>query len=141
MAKSKVEIIEETVKYYSVNARAKNDVGCYYFSPGKPECMCAVGRCLSRRNPVVKNIYEDAKTWNPGDSTSHVWTGVVVSLNEKVGGLEKALMPAYRGHNSEFWQDLQRLHDSDQFWDLVEGGLNEAGKEEVKKMTNRYAKC
>lgn len=128
--KTKREIIEETIKYYSKHPRPVTESGdCYYFKPQDPSCMCAVGRCLTRRNLKVMDMVMDAK----GGSAEVMG---VDQLDEVLGGLEAGFKPAYKGHPQQFWMDLQGFHDSDRNWQ--EGGLTSTGQVEANILFRKH---
>lgn len=118
-----VEIIEETVNYYSedVNRRAvkKDELGdsyCEYLSANGN--MCAVGRCMS--DPSLF------------DNDERI-TNILNKYKE-----EDILKPQYLGHEQEFWRGLQRLHDDlgKRYW--CERGLTRSGKKEVLRLKKLY---
>lgn len=109
---SKLEILEETVKYYSedTNRRALDiDSSCLYNT--EDGRYCAVGRCF---NEEYKSTAEK------------LYSGKLV---EHIPNLEYKLEPQYKGHEIEFWTKLQRLHDDDDNWD--ENGLSTDGEAKV----------
>ena len=96
--KTKAEIIDETVEYYSadVSRRAVDHRGsCFYRTPsGK---SCAVGRCL------------DPEKYQPKMET--------IDAYENIRKFSDAIFkPEYQGHERDFWNDLQKLHDRFEFW-------------------------
>ena len=103
--KTKVEIIKETVEYYSKNPRGvrKAEAGgfgfrCVYYNEDSG-AMCAVGRCLmipEQYSTIRENIY-----------CSFDW----------IGGLDARLKPEYRGHKLRFWVKLQTFHDTGGNWE------------------------
>jgi len=113
--KTKLEILEETVKYYAedLSRRGYDDVEdeCRYFITKNK--MCAIGR-------VAKNPREFEKRFK-GES--------VASIRES---LDQFLKPEYRGHSINFWDELQMLHDTDENW--CEEGLSDRGKEVVEEI-------
>lgn len=114
--KTKLEIINETVEYYSedVSRRATNDKGrCEYYINGK---MCAFGRCMI--NPQFKYVSDDP------------------TLGIKNVDQDPLLKKEYRGHENEFWVDLQNLHDNQYHWD--KGGLTEFGQKYVEKLKKKW---
>jgi hypothetical protein len=126
MRKSKIDIINETVQYYSedTNRRAVNDTnGCSYYFEGK---MCAVGRC-------VTNPQKFDKDSNNSNTTSQIYS-LVHQANFK---LNARLKPEYRGHDLNFWEDLQSLHDTHYYWKRAKG-LTEMGQSKVKELLERY---
>lgn len=92
---SKQQIIEETVEYYKNNPFGYDPKkfgcsgGCVYY--GTEGQMCAVGRCL----------IDAAFVLNQSDS--------VTKLLNTFG--EDILQEKYRGHDADFWQNLQFFHD------------------------------
>lgn len=92
-----LEILDETVAYYGsdpVNKRGQGMSGCKYLTlDGK---MCAVGRCCA--------------------APSEAWFGGCENIRgtdvSKFLNLEDLLKPEYKGHNIQFWCDLQSLHDT-----------------------------
>lgn len=126
MQKTKREIIDETVKAYTLDTLARDNMGlCQYLTPSGRKC--AVGRCC--REP--KNY----------------WKGVVGTIRvdlsafgkpDAVLDLEAELKPEYRGHELDFWRDLQRLHDSKGNW--VQSGLSPEGEEFVKILIREWCK-
>lgn len=119
--KTKREIIEETVAYYSedVTRRALSYreggsiAGCKYLTSENK--MCAVGRCLTE---------EGLKEW--GDYSSYFTLDMIDSLKEE-----------YKVDDYGFWSDLQKLHDTNSNWD--ENGLSEDGKSFVNWLLETYA--
>lgn len=100
--KTKAEIIFETIQFYLANPsrRAKrNDNTCFYASINHPGTHCAVGRCMT---PAA---LEEA-----GNSKGSVW-----SLESEYK-LDTLLQEPYRGHSTNFWSQLQNLHDEDYYW-------------------------
>lgn len=118
--KTKLEIIEETVRYYSEDPsrQSKNhsNGACYYLSPdGK---KCAFGRCCI--DPKV------------------TWSGPVYHIFDRETRqeihYEDALMPEYRGHGYVFWKELQNLHDL-----MLDGtGFTKDGQKEIHRMKEYY---
>lgn len=142
MAKSKIQIIEETVEHYQKHPRAIRRLpsgslaGCYYFKPGEPDCQCAVGRCLTITNPIVLQMKQGAKGGKAVGSDTSTVNGLASTLVDSGSNLDKALKPAYRGHAVEFWRDLQSLHDSDTNWNGQ--NLTEMGMKNIKSLKQRY---
>jgi hypothetical protein len=138
MRKTAIEIIDETVAFYSedVNRRAvvygKDAAKARGFSDEKIEiaepklaaCMyhtndgrqCAFGRCMV-------NPHKHSNFFGP--------------VRELVGYKDNAdhvLKEEYHGHSLEFWGQLQRLHDINDHWN--EFGLTKHGEgflEDMKK--------
>jgi hypothetical protein len=117
MRKTKLEIIDETVKFYSKNTerRAKKNGLCSYLNEDGNKC--AVGRCAK----------------NPGELSNGPFNEVIEDLTD-----EEIFLPRYRGHDKEFWNDLQSLHDSDGYWDY--NSLSKCGERRVGNLKNKWAK-
>lgn len=98
-------VLDETVNFYKedLSRRATffdkiiEETSCLYKTPDGR--MCAVGRCL---NQDVMN-YEKYNQETSVDS-------LIEDLTDKVFREE------YQGFDTNFWQDLQNLHDLDNNW-------------------------
>lgn len=124
MKKSKIEIIDETVEFYSTHPRSvvKDAWGipnCVYQGPG---CRrCAVARCAD----VHQSVLTEQKT--------------VTAAEVKVVFLEE-----YEGHSLHFWRQLQCLHDDNECWresspDATERQLSIPGLHYVDKLKAEHA--
>jgi hypothetical protein len=128
MGKTKIEIINETVKYYKTNNRAvTNGVAfdgagsCeYYLKQDGVVLMCAVGRCLEYPKDFEGRIH----------TVSHIF-------GER---LDNYFKEEYRGHGIGFWSDLQLLHDNHIYWNKIKGGneLTELGLEMYNRLIQTY---
>lgn len=114
--KTKLKIIEETVKYYSedVRRRAVNGIQCSYIT--EDGRMCAVGRCLQ----------------NPKEF------GEISAYDLLLENEDDIFKPEYQGHDPEFWEGLQKLHDNRKFWTTKGISLN--GQDKVKELKERWGK-
>jgi hypothetical protein len=116
--KTKLEIIDETVAYYSedVSRRAIISSGsmspCLYLT--KDGRMCAVGRCLSEKGLEIYGNLSSCFTY----------------------GMIKYMKPGYVIEDSGFWANLQELHDSNDFWD--KDGLSPNGALKVIELKEEY---
>lgn len=120
MQKTRSQIIEETINYYSDSKkRGLSDKNiCQYIT--KDGNMCAVGRCLI--NPSdPKLVAED------GDDTVQV---------EDIENLDNLLKEEYRGHPLDFWTHLQMWHDSNNHFD--ENGITEKGKNAMWRLRTKW---
>lgn len=125
---TKVEIITETMEFYShdTSRRSKNDVGlCVYNGEGGNHC--AVGRCML-------DTYRAQGTDLKVDSYV---TAELLSHELDLNSIDDALEEVYRGHELDFWANLQSFHDLDQHWN-ESGGLSEAGKCKFEFLINKY---
>ncbi len=124
---TKLEIIEDTVNYYSVDpvgrrAIEENGACMYLTSTGK---MCAFGRCI---------VDPQSNWWGQCD--------MIYATDEKLDRLRDGkdnvkwqFKPQYEGHDIEFWLDIQKLHDDANFW--TSEGLSVSGEERVKELKRR----
>lgn len=112
--KTKLEIIEETVKYYSedTSRRAFNGRGCEYLT--KDGRMCAVGRCLSEEGLKKYGLY----------------SGRFCPL------MIEYMKEEYKISDEFFWKELQHFHDANIYWN--EMGLSEEGEDQVRKLKILY---
>lgn len=118
--KTRSEIIEETIAYYGEDPTRRSirpDGKCAYYYEG---CKCAVGRCMI--DPTTVPNYS---------------TFVLSHMFEPKKGLDHLLNPEYRGHSTEFWSDLQSLHDTHCNWD--QSGLTEMGYKAYLFMLDKWA--
>lgn len=116
--KTKLEIINETVAYYSEDPRRRafSGMSCRYITrDGK---MCAFGRC-----EVDPNINEEAD--------------VRGRFRDRFELMDVALKIEYRGHQISFWEDIQRLHDNKSHWN--ESGLSDSGMIHVQILKEKYS--
>ena len=127
--KTKIQIIDETVDYYSKNHRGKSldhlIAGCYYRTPEGH--MCAVGRCLLKKHISSRSIITF------GDSND---------LFDGLGEPDLILKKNYHGHSRNFWQALQKFHDTDSNWQRNSKGgsnLTPSGEEMLAILKMNYA--
>lgn len=118
---TKLEIVNETVSFYNgdVKRRSKTDTNCLY--NGINGEHCAIGRCM-----LAEFTKQGVKL-----EGNHLGIETLFSRNKK-GSLDEMLQVQYRGHEVEFWLDLQHLHDTDAFWDNA--GLNAKGEERINSL-------
>jgi hypothetical protein len=130
---TKLEIIDETVKFYSKDTTRRSKKGgvCLYNSgDGR---YCAVGRYLTTK---VKNeiLVQDC---NDSDLEGLVCFLTKTTYKYMMSSLQKILKPSVRGHNPQFWVELQWLHDTSEYW--CETGLTQLGELEVKKLKTKWS--
>lgn len=119
---TKLEIINMVANHYNSYNRGMGHHGCNYRTDdGK---MCAVGMCM---NDEAMDEYGD-------------YVGSISEISGKIinrgGYLDSIFKEEYRGHDVDFWDDLQRLHDHSSFWS--DEGLSEAGEKEVEALIKEY---
>jgi hypothetical protein len=120
---TKLEIIEETIKHYSKRKRAARYSSCLYYYRG---AMCAVGRCMI-------NPKEAEKVYRGGSISD-----LINRINETNPDIvvDDLLLEQYRGHEIEFWEELQILHDRSSYWNNKK--LSAEGLEYVEYLKNEY---
>ena len=128
---TKVDIIKETFAFYSEDVKRRSlstDEGgniCVY--NGHNGTHCAVGRCM----------LEGYKSQG-ADMRYNTLTGIYSLVNKlKLGGIDQLLEGNYRGHNIDFWADLQALHDTNSNWD--EDGATDRGNVEYIRLLEYFA--
>lgn len=122
--KTKLEIIDETVAYYTedVNRRAISGIICEYLT--EDGRMCAVGRCMIAPKQEFKGVCSNIYTYENGEAET---------IEEP---LDNLLKKEYRGHNIDFWKDLQLLHDCNTNWNNY--GLSSTGIFLVNELKEKY---
>lgn len=123
---TKLEIINETISFYTgdTKRRSLNDKGyCVYNGPNGAHC--AVGRCLL---PEYKEMGES------------------LPMNEEAirdlfeardcNSIDDMLEEKYRGHDLSFWNQLQLLHDGEEYWDA--SGFTTEGEKKANMIINMF---
>lgn len=123
--KTKKEILEEAFGFYSEDPsrRAINTEGTckYLMEDGR---KCAVGRCL----------IEGKKICYGGMEKNPIFAEIQA---QQIDDLDSHLLPEYRGHDADFWQELQYWHDND--LNFTETGLSEMGEYQAKHLLEKFA--
>jgi hypothetical protein len=118
-----IEIIDETIEFYSKNQRAIVGYGaCVYNGPDGTHC--AFGRCML---PNLQSLGD--KLQGNGATLKSLL------LRNEVKLLDDLLQPQYRGHSFSFWTNLQVIHDSSDYW--CEKGLTTNGVFMVDRLRKR----
>jgi hypothetical protein len=122
---TKLEILNETIAFYNgdVNRRSKIADNCVY--NGYNGEHCAVGRCML---PEFKEQGVELKG-NIGQGLKSL--AIINDL-----AFDKMLEEQYRGHEVDFWVELQHLHDNEIFWDNA--GLNVVGENFTNEICKKY---
>lgn len=132
--KTKEEIIDETVAYYSEDPSRRAvrydevrglQMGCFYLTPDGRKC--AVGRALKPQEIGVLRRYDVE-----GDNINIV-DGI---LDDNDILLDDLFLEEYQGHEVDFWIDLQDLHDVEEHWN--KRGLTDFGKATLARMKKRW---
>jgi len=97
--KTKIEIINDTVEFYSKNPRSIENGFCVYNSTNGRRC--AVSRCCYEDSVFVEN-----------------WPIKFVPIREQ--GHVVKFLPEYQGHGISFWGEIQKIHDGPDFWNEME---------------------
>lgn len=122
---TKEQIVNETVDYYKNNERSISAFrGCAYLTSSG--ARCAHSRCISEE--YINRVVENFNTFNNASK-------VIEYFGDEIH-IEK-----YRGHSSEFWDDIQRLHDNDVNWIKLEKCKNElttVGLKFVESLKEKY---
>jgi hypothetical protein len=142
MRKTAIEIIDETVAFYSEDVKRRAvlygaDAAKVrgYINPDGPEyinssvCMyitddgrsCAFGRCMTSPDKTIAGI--DTLIYNKKKS-------------DGISGVDDLLKEEYSGHSVNFWCALQDLHDEKIYWD--DDGLSQTGMERVEKLKEKW---
>ena len=121
---TKVEIIDMVANHFHLYNRGIGHNGCEYRT--NDGMMCAVGMCMI-----------DEALDKYGEFTGNV-ESIAKSLT-KIGmerSIDVLLKDEYKGHDLEFWSELQYFHDREILWDTK--GLSERGLNHYKKLKSFY---
>lgn len=123
--KTKLEILEEIVNYYSedTSRRAFEGVSCMYITPDNRRC--AVGMCLTDPNLMKENkAINDEYFMVDGDEDK---------FKPDILDLFK---PEYRINEVSFWSKLQVFHDNKHNWNNK--GLTSEGLMNYNQLKKMY---
>ena len=119
---TKVEIIQMVANHYNDSNRSVANGGCWYARDGK---MCAVGMCMT--DEAID------KFGGFGGNVNNLSDKLLIQERRSIDTL---LKDEYRGHDLDFWEELQELHDDSYLWD--ECGLTLEGWDKANGMINYY---
>ncbi len=88
---------------------------------------CAVGRCFEDK---WKRVDDDFVLENNDADIESMY------IKNGFDSLDEMLKPKYRGHEVEFWEELQRLHDNSCNWNSQ--GISNQGQVTVNKLLKNY---
>lgn len=127
--KTKLEILNETVKYYTEekNDRSMDSIDCVYNS--EEGNHCAVGRCFTEEIKDLGLEFEQ-------NTDADVFELERMTIDGKET-IDHLLLEEYRGHDSKFWFDLQRLHDNSMYWNF-KYTLSANGESFVEALKEKY---
>jgi len=115
---TKIEIIDETIEYYENNPRSidvsQYGTSCMYLGPNGENC--GFSRCCKQE--TVEKLHKENEGYGIHDF-------MLDYLKEQ-----------YTGHNTEFWTNIQMLHDTGSYW--KNNKLTTSGKAFVKTLKEQY---
>lgn len=121
---TKIQIIEETVKFYSNNKRAiTSNERCAYLT--ESGLRCAHSRCIKKK--VLTKLVKE-KNNNSASSIINDYS-------------DSCHLKKYQGHNENFWDDIQTLHDTNMYWKTLNDDKNELtihGVKFVESLKEKY---
>ena len=125
----KEKILRRTITHFQNNPRStgsiethdkKNITACYYQHPDDPNKRCAIGIWL-------KDEYLTSKLGSLKCLADEIF---------EVSSWDDLLIDSVRGHELEFWRDLQALHDTEANWNG--NTLTTQGNKAVQRMIDSY---
>jgi hypothetical protein len=131
---TKIEIIEETINFYSQDpsrraVKTREDGSSYACLYVYKEKRCALSRCMS---PEFLEKYGEII-----NDTGSITEDLSRYLSEELHiNLDDTLLPKYRGHNEDFWSDIQAMHDIVENWD--KNGLTDRGRKFVTNIKQTH---
>lgn len=124
---SKEEILTSLVSFYSadpIRHRCQDDAGNAVYN-GRNGKHCAIGQCL----------LEDYQKQGRGlHGNSGTFDELMAYQHET--NFDDMLQEKYRGHEIDFWEHVQHLHDRDFHW--TETGISEDGQIKIKQINNLF---
>ena len=124
---SKLEIQTSLVDFYSADPytrRCQDDAGTAVYN-GRNGKHCAIGQCMTEKyQSKGRGMHYNTGTLDE----------IVEYFEEKT--FDDMLQEQFRGHEIDFWEHVQNLHDRDVHW--TETGISEAGLNKVKQIHNLF---
>lgn len=116
-------LLNSTLTFYGkdVTRRAVERSTCSYFTDDGRKC--AVGRCL---------LYPERFKDFQGSISGLVKSQIRPFLDPFQVRLDRLMKPNYKGFDIHFWDLLQQLHDTNNYWQS--NGLSEEGGEFVREI-------
>lgn len=126
---TKQEIIRETVEFYKNNPRSIRGLRCVYVGYNRE--MCAFAR-------VCKNPTEEWDGINDGSIYSDI---IDISRNFGDGNVDNLVKDEYKGHDMDFWTDIQLLYDVPRYWNkgITTNTLTKSGEIVVEYLLQKYS--
>ena len=121
---SKLEILLETVDFYSsdTSRRGITSTGCMY--NGENGTHCAFGRCML------------PKYQKQGEKLKYNEASVIQFLSKTNKKIDDVLQEKYQGHELHFWNSIQIFHDSKENWD--KSGVTFEGELAINRIIETY---
>ena len=136
---TELELLEDTIKYYSENPKRRcvNGTSCFYspITANKESISegCAIGRHLDKDFALQIDKLDSNDTFNGDSGINRV---LFVMLKEEEN---KSKFPDWMLKMSPYFLvEIQKLHYRNFYWD--KNGLNQEGLEYVKEIKNKLAK-
>lgn len=107
------EIVVDTVKYYKNNNRGTTPQGgCSYLT--ETNCMCAIGRVMTEEGLSRFGDSGDDANGLFHEARADFYDDDNPKLSQEAS--DSILKPEYHGHDQQFWENLQSLHDDSVNW-------------------------
>ena len=124
---TKTEIIEETANFYNLSNRGYDDSITQCIYKNGEDKKCAVGRCLNSET-TPHNIFKFRGDVEDLES---------FCISQDIF-LEDLFLEQYKGHEIEFWTDLQNFHDCE--YNFSTTGLTSKGKQAKQELIEKWSK-
>ena len=122
------EILEKVAATYTLQTRSlklNSDTSCLYV--GLEGRRCGVALFCKQDDVTLGRLTEMDRDCSPG----------VSDFDFSKWKLDDLLEEEAKGHELEFWSDVQYFHDEKRNWN--EDGLTERGKEFLQEMKTKWA--
>jgi len=134
------EIIQETYEHYTRDPKRRSispttgSCKYNYEIPGEKLKHCAVGRCLSLKWRKQGNALGGNSKGIQDMIQENDWT----RAHENNLVLDDMLMPRYKGHDDDLWEELQNWHDNDSHWDTENNRISTDGFGRYESMLRNW---
>lgn len=128
--KTKLQIIEELFDNYYVKDPSKRAVSgrvCLYYEANTGN-KCAVGMCML--NDETAKYHQEFYATDVASLNDYL-------VSEEEMRLDSILKEEYHGHDLDFWERVQKMHDRHYYW--TEYGLSEQGLAKLEELKATYA--
>jgi hypothetical protein len=124
--KTKQEILTETRDFYAADPKRRaatpDNQSCFYETVDGRNC--ALGRCMIPSS-IIKGYLGERTLLMCGYGAYDI------------KNLEEILKEEYRGHQNDFWCDVQSFHDHKKNWN--ENEISPEGQAEYSRLMEKYA--